>query len=171
MSDLEVIRPIQTSYAGHRFRSRLEARYAVFFDRVGWHWEYEPEGFHLPSGDYLPDFLVSTRGIPNGMWVEVKPEPTAAQDIGTLSRDGAGFYLDPRWVDLARMDRGRSVQAWYGLPRPGRTWHQTVVIYWGGDRLQVAHSGHPAPAAYEPALEAARSARFEHHATDPTALR
>jgi hypothetical protein len=65
---------IQTSYKGYKFRSRLEARWAVFFDSLDFKWEYEPEGFHLPNGEmYLPDFRVTS---PQGMiaWYEVKPE-------------------------------------------------------------------------------------------------
>lgn len=48
--------PIDTEYKGYYFRSRLEARWAVFFEKMGWNWEYEVEGFKLPSGNYLPDF-------------------------------------------------------------------------------------------------------------------
>ena len=64
------IKPIETRYKGHRFRSRLEARWAVFFDSIGIEWEYEPEGFELPDGTrYLPDFyLPRTR-----TYAEVKP--------------------------------------------------------------------------------------------------
>lgn len=47
---------IETSYKGYRFRSRLEARWAVFFDTLGIKWEYEKQGYSLPSGAYLPDF-------------------------------------------------------------------------------------------------------------------
>lgn len=43
---------IPTMYAGVQFRSRLEARWAAFFDLVGWKWEYEP--FDLEG--YIPDF-------------------------------------------------------------------------------------------------------------------
>ncbi len=51
------IKPIETRYAGYRFRSRAEARWAVFFDHLGIQWEYEPEGYELPGGiRYLPDF-------------------------------------------------------------------------------------------------------------------
>ena len=55
-------RAIETRYKGYRFRSRLEARWAVFFDALGLKWEYEPEGFELPSGRYLPDFKVEYLG-------------------------------------------------------------------------------------------------------------
>lgn len=53
---MKSITPIETKYAGCLFRSRLEARWAVYFDTLGIHWEYEMEGYQLPSGWYLPDF-------------------------------------------------------------------------------------------------------------------
>lgn len=65
------IRAIETRYKGYRFRSRLEARWAVFFETAGIKWEYEPEGFETPFGRYLPDFYLPE--IRNGLWVEVKP--------------------------------------------------------------------------------------------------
>ena len=50
---------IETEYKGYRFRSRLEARWAVFFDACGVKWEYEPDGYKLGDGVlYLPDFLL-----------------------------------------------------------------------------------------------------------------
>lgn len=51
------MKAIETSYKGCRFRSRLEARWAVFFDSLMLPWEYEKEGFPLSNGSsYLPDF-------------------------------------------------------------------------------------------------------------------
>ena len=53
------IKPIETEYNGYRFRSRLEARWAVFFDEAGIEYQYEPEGFELDNGvRYLPDFYL-----------------------------------------------------------------------------------------------------------------
>lgn len=72
------IKPIETRWNGYRFRSRLEARWAVFFDALGLSWEYEPEGFDLSeAGRYLPDFRVAT---PQGgfCWYEVKPRGVTA---------------------------------------------------------------------------------------------
>lgn len=71
-----MIKPIQTRYKGYHFRSRLEARWAVFFDALGIEWEYEPEGFELPDGTrYLPDFCLTGTGYRQGqgLYVEVKP--------------------------------------------------------------------------------------------------
>lgn len=53
-----MIKAIETEYNGYRFRSRLEARWAVFFDAAGIEYEYEPEGFELSCGRYLPDFYL-----------------------------------------------------------------------------------------------------------------
>ena len=69
------IEAIETSYAGHRFRSRLEARWAVAFDRMGVEWVYEPQGYEIDVAGkkcpYLPDFwLPETR-----IWCEVKGSP------------------------------------------------------------------------------------------------
>ena len=73
------IKPIETIYKGYRFRSRLEARWAVFFDSLGVKYEYDPEGFKLPDGSvYLPDFRVmchADRGHdcePFPLYIEVK---------------------------------------------------------------------------------------------------
>lgn len=65
---------IPTRYKGYHFRSRLEARWAVFFDSLGIKWEYEPEGFMNADGDkYLPDFYLSQTHT----WVEVKGDEEA----------------------------------------------------------------------------------------------
>jgi hypothetical protein len=69
------IKPIETEYKGYRFRSRLEARWAVFFDAIGIKWEYEPEGYQFEDGTmYLPDFKllnVKNRSC-RAIFVEVK---------------------------------------------------------------------------------------------------
>lgn len=69
------IKAIETRYSGYRFRSRTEARWAVFFDAIGIKWEYEPEGFVLPDGTtYLPDFKLFYPEPEDNFyaWVEVK---------------------------------------------------------------------------------------------------
>jgi len=48
------MKAIPTEYRGARFRSRLEARWAAFFDLIGWRWVYEP--FDLDG--WTPDFLI-----------------------------------------------------------------------------------------------------------------
>jgi hypothetical protein len=59
-----VKRGIPTRYAATNFRSRLEARWAAWFDIVGLEWAYEP----FDCDGYIPDFLVEQR-----LLCEVKP--------------------------------------------------------------------------------------------------
>jgi hypothetical protein len=113
------ITAIETSYAGCRFRSRLEARWAVFFDHLGIPWEYEPEGYlcsyrlTLDEGTfpYLPDFYLPTQQ----MWVEVKgslngPELVRLLDAAAhLSSAGSGGCHDDGGNDvvvLGQIPRG-----------------------------------------------------------------
>lgn len=64
------LKPIETQYNGYRFRSRLEARWAVFFDSLSIPYEYEKEGFDLgDAGWYLPDFWLPQQRC----WVEIRP--------------------------------------------------------------------------------------------------
>lgn len=65
---------IETEYKGYLFRSRLEARWAVFFDAAGIEWKYESEGYEVGGHRYLPDFwlpgcevFVEVKGDPDGL--------------------------------------------------------------------------------------------------------
>jgi hypothetical protein len=73
-----VIKAIETVYNGYRFRSRTEARWAVFFDALGIKYEYEAEGYDLGAlGWYLPDFW-----LPDAGWhIEVKPANVYSKEL------------------------------------------------------------------------------------------
>lgn len=61
----------ETMYSGVTFRSRLEARWALFFDCAGWDWDYEPCLYKVSATmGYLPDFYLPGFSL----WVEVKGE-------------------------------------------------------------------------------------------------
>lgn len=69
---------IETPYHGVLFRSRTEARWAIFFDALGIKWIYEPEAYSLPSGNYLPDFFLPEHNL----FVEIKGStPTKEEEI------------------------------------------------------------------------------------------
>jgi hypothetical protein len=57
MVDL-TLRALPTSYQGYEFRSRTEARWAVFLDALSIRWEYERQGFIVGGIRYLPDFYL-----------------------------------------------------------------------------------------------------------------
>lgn len=75
---MSAIKPIETHYKGYAFRSRLEARWAVYFDAIEIKWDYEPQGFELPNTErYLPDFVLHTKVGP--VFAEVKPQGDITQ--------------------------------------------------------------------------------------------
>ena len=65
---------IPTKYNGASFRSRLEAKWAAFFDLLGWKWVYEP--FDLDG--YIPDFVLQ---FYRPLLVEIKPGFTSTDLI------------------------------------------------------------------------------------------
>ncbi|MBU0482827.1 MAG: hypothetical protein KKG47_17170 [Proteobacteria bacterium] len=62
-----------TKYNNTIFRSRLEVRWAIFFDELGIKWKYEPEYDDVEFGGcrifYKPDFYLPDYDL----WIEVKP--------------------------------------------------------------------------------------------------
>jgi hypothetical protein len=91
------LKPIETRAYGCRFRSRLEARWAVFFTTMGLKWEYEPEGFDMDGTLYLPDFRVWTpQGAP--IWYEVKPFHVA--EDGKFARFREALFEEAKENDM-----------------------------------------------------------------------
>jgi hypothetical protein len=80
------IRALPTMYSGVEFRSRLEARWAVYFDTIGIKWEYELQGYELPAGWYLPDFWLPQVDL----FAEVKPCELTAVEMLKVSQLVAG---------------------------------------------------------------------------------
>lgn len=70
----------KTIYNGYEFRSKLEAKWAVFFDLCGIRYDYEPEAFIcFDSSQYTPDFflydvLLRSDDTIIGVYVEIKPQ-------------------------------------------------------------------------------------------------
>jgi hypothetical protein len=86
-------RAIPTRYKGCLFRSRNEARWAVFFETMGIRWTHEAEGFRIPNySGYLPDFYVEEWHS----WVEIKsgdPSPEERVKCRLLSDATNQFVL------------------------------------------------------------------------------
>lgn len=76
-----MMKAIDTIYNGYMFRSRLEARWAVFFDELEIAYEYEKEGYRLTREpyspiDYLPDFWLPERDC----FIEIKGQVPTPQE-------------------------------------------------------------------------------------------
>lgn len=122
-----IVKAIPTFAYGCRFRSRLEAKWATFFTAMNIEWHYELEGYELPHGRYLPDFLLPSCGT----WVEVKGPVArldqarmvdAAKHLPTLHNGAAP--LGPALIILGSIPPladGECIDlAWLGLDRRGR---------------------------------------------------
>ncbi len=171
------MKAIETKYRGCRFRSRLEARWAVFFDALKIRWEYEVEGFELNDGSwYLPDFWLPTFG--GGMFVEVKPSGDDFDKAKQFCKDsGKTVWLAEGTPDIRAYiviepmpeDRGVGIDAeiwdWPGIPNADSAQGENRMFsYPGYENHDLSIS--PAcwsmlGATFLDAVEAARSARFE----------
>jgi hypothetical protein len=156
-----VIKAIETTYAGIKFRSRLEARWAVIFDQTGISWTYEPEGYRLSDGQwYLPDFYLTDLDV----WVEVKGAVNrlnvdllarAAIDLPRRRRDNPTFAPDllilgdvpnnadraPSWIGLYSFWGERELDADVHAFRVSLE-RGTFERYWVVDSDLLSHS-HP----------------------------
>lgn len=173
--------PIPTRYAGVLFRSRLEARWAVFFDHLDVKWEYEPQGFVSSGVPYLPDFAVfAALGI---VWTEIKPSwandpdgidrfrkfaPMRPQPSRAALLVGPPHETKPSELVTLVIGGGEDdgweddCQEW----RPCPSGHHFDLAYPGKFRSKLAEDGcppdpgNPGEDRLADAVAAARSARF-----------
>lgn len=172
------MKPIETEYAGYRFRSRLEARWAVFFDTADIEYRYEPEGFVLPwsmtpgwskskTFRYLPDFYLPELNL----WCEVKADWSPTERLkfmnavhamkanflvlGDLFQQPRGGSRVPYEVKYAHDPGGMKATAW-PIDHLGYPPHPDDI-----DLLRGHKSETPAPDWYTTAARAAQRARFE----------
>lgn len=121
---------IATHYAGRKYKSRTEARWAVLFDACGIPYWYEFEGHDLGSTWYLPDFWLPS---PFNLFFEVKgeePDSLERMKCSHLARDSGQVVLigvgQPEalfqilWFDGTGEEDGlRYVIAWDRNPNAG----------------------------------------------------
>lgn len=133
------MKAIETRYAGCRFRSRLEARWAVFFDTLGIEWLYESEGWDV-SGNfegwthrepmlYLPDFYLPGEGL----WVEVKGRLTT-EELWRICHAACFLPADPDGTPYSDARRNCDRLVLLGeIPRADGRWplHPTFHFHKG----------------------------------------
>ncbi|MEB3360590.1 MAG: hypothetical protein VKI42_00515 [Synechococcaceae cyanobacterium] len=104
---MESIKAIETIAFGCRFRSRLEARWAVVLETLGITWMYEHEGFETEHGRYLPDFWLPDLHT----YIEIKPD---------------FLYIDSPGSDWRKLDSLCMAQKAFGIigvDLKGRRWN------------------------------------------------
>lgn len=117
------MKAISTLYSGFSFRSRLEARWAVFFDTLGVRYEYEKEGFDLgAAGWYLPDFWLPDQYL----WIEIKGKTATHEECvkAAALADQSGCPV----VILAGQIGGHVGRYEHGNYDPPQTEHTTQVF-------------------------------------------
>lgn len=116
--------PIETRLFGFRFRSRLEARYALFFHNLDIVWQYEHEGYDIGRGCwYLPDFRLPELNL----FVEIKGQRPTISEIkkcilfrNNISESIAIFY------DVPGRNAGMLFANW-----PDGTHSNHGDVFWG----------------------------------------
>lgn len=178
-----VLKSIETTWKGFRFRSRLEARWAVFFDRAGVEFEYEPEGFQTAAGKYLPDFYLPELEE----YLEIKPRLNLVSEydwrrIAAFATEKSIHVLAgqpwPTQYRFACSPEAAPAMTWITCQTCGKVVFSELsrlpgeVRYW----CQICELANPTkdgfgyarnlgilePGAMNLAFIAARSARFEH---------
>jgi hypothetical protein len=174
---------IETNYKGYRFRSRLEARWAIFLDAMGATWHYELQGYELDGERYLPDFWIKhihdvkphPNGLPpeQGFWVEIKPTPPTNAELDLCHKLAlltqhcvyllAGSVGCQEYTCHKFHFRGNYVISGpIGHDKPAPWWCDNHFEHYltccCGKEDDPIGTYHELPAAYQ----AARSARFEH---------
>lgn len=174
------MKAIETKYKGYRFRSRLEARWAVFFDALGVKWEYEKEGYDLgEAGWYLPDFWLPDVNA----WVEIKPNKDAYNDKASAKAKALAAITEAPVVVVCGLPYIERWECGYSggdsgyIHSPDGFWdnYHTLAICSRCKKVGWVFSDYAArlcdcfedkgssdPSVMSMAYAAARSARFEH---------
>lgn len=114
------IKAIETVYAGCRFRSRLEARWAVLFNALEIEWHYELQGYDIDGQWYLPDFYLPAcrthvevkgseealdkplmRKVPFHLPASISPVSFPSLLLLGPIPDPANYGWNPGWVGLS----------------------------------------------------------------------
>jgi hypothetical protein len=172
------IPPIETRYKGYRFRSRLEARWAVFFEAARIAWEYEKDGYKIKGWAYLPDFYLPEHEA----FFEVKGALDYDESLLQGLADLTGKQVILAVGNIPPSDH--SDEDWSGFRTffPGGDTEDDSALVWGDNdtfltcdgcgRVRLINSVYASMkgtccegsrlSLLGHAFEAARSARFEH---------
>lgn len=148
-----IIKAIETVYKGYKFRSRLEARWAIFFDALDIEWEYEKEGYDLGElGWYLPDFEIK---LSNGEEWFVEVKGNTADKLGIRK----ALFLDSYSYEMGKIGvimMSKFEYPHYSCDKDGPDFNKAWINM---TRFGVDFE------RYNKAVDKAKQARFEHGET------
>lgn len=166
------IQAIPTQYNGTTFRSRTEAKWAVFFDKQGIPYQYEPEGYQTLDGWYLPDFRFSD--APSMIFFEVKPDQPTKPEYRLMRAlaDGAlahvfvahGTPSENCFIEKVYAS-GRTEQWFFGYEHEGSCGYLTTQLWGNGHDLPIRQVKNPMGAytcGPSGSLNEAGRAHFDH---------
>lgn len=129
---------MEVLYSGRVFRSRLEARWAVFLDLLGVNWDYEPCHYEIgPDLYYLPDFYLPDQRT----WLEVKGAPF--MDAASYAKV-LGAVAGPHRIPLREHPYTPSERLLLGGPfrdlKHGQVPLHTLITPAGGNQAHLSHA-------------------------------
>lgn len=174
---MPLLTPIPTIYKGYKFRSRLEARWAVFFDSLKIPWVYEPEGVMVDGEKYLPDFYLpdckqffEVKGVLNTK-DEKKIEALIQNGYSvTVGYDDGEFQACDRWSEK-EFSLSQAHDSWLcRCKKCGKYWFMGSLGSYGCQCCDYYDGDSGFTVIAEPgwdtkAWDVARQARFEHGET------
>lgn len=134
----QTIKAHQVEYKGYLFRSKLEVRWAYFFDKMGLNWGYEEKGYRMSASKlfptscgYIPDFFF-------GFCIaEVKPDDPTAEEIakalGVVGVESKPFYFlvgrpgEKDKIHVIKMNKRGSVE--FGIIPSEKAFGVNVATY------------------------------------------
>lgn len=115
---LRYMKTLPSKVGDVHYRSRTEAKWALFFDRLGIQYLYEPEGFVVDGVPYLPDFLLPAQAL----IAEVKPSFDSDPDGVQKLRNLIAARGKERGVVLPAIDSASVNLLLMGPDGKGETW-------------------------------------------------
>lgn len=138
----------KTLYNNTFFRSKLEAKWAVFFDLAGIKYQYEPEAFLCEDkSQYTPDFFLPDAILRSGGHLQVD-ETVDVWDYAIFIPDKPGVYLEIKPINyisdalyekrITSAINPYSLVLMTGDPVESITNNQNVEIYQPNQNVQLS---------------------------------
>lgn len=162
MNYYQQVPAIPTEYQGVVFKSRLEARWAMFFDLIGITWEYEPGQIVIWDGTgYIPDFMIDVPSdhawpefVDGRFFVEIKPDCLTFRQFASLERILSGSVYRTKRPHLFLCGKPSDCEAWL-IDEHGPEGMNQPVCYFQDEAERADSFRFPV----EPATRAPRAAR------------